>query len=170
MGDLELQVFSDRLKELRIEKGLTQAQFVDGLGITASALSAYEKNLKNPSISVAKRIAEKYNVSIDWLCGLSENKSSDNTFRTYRDIVNALFEIDKYTELILDIEKESDCPYLTFDDIQLNDFLREWRDASDVLYNTSINKEITRTMYDSWERSKLEEFSKKKLKKKKRKD
>lgn len=89
MGDIELQIFSERLKELRISLGLTQAQFVEELGITASALSAYEKNLKNPSISVAKRIAEKYSVSIDWLCGLSDNKTlSDDMIWTYSDIIN----------------------------------------------------------------------------------
>lgn len=89
MGDIELQIFSERLKELRISLGLTQAQFVEELGITASALSAYEKNLKNPSISVAKRIAEKYGVSIDWLCGLSDNKTlSDDMIWTYSDIIN----------------------------------------------------------------------------------
>ena len=88
MGDMELQIFADRLKELRTKNGMTQAQFVDGLGITASALSAYEKNQKNPSISVAKRISEKYNVSIDWLCGLSENQERDTiNIKTYSDII-----------------------------------------------------------------------------------
>ena len=94
MADLELQIFSDRLKELRTEKGLTQAQFVDGLGITASALSAYEKNLKNPSISVAKRIAEKYNISIDWLCGLSDKLNDEIKLETYSDVLKLLLEID----------------------------------------------------------------------------
>jgi len=90
MGDIELQIFADRLKQLRIEKGLTQAQFVDGLGITTSALSAYEKNLKNPSISVAKRIAEKYSTSIDWLCGLSDIETFDTKIETYADVILAL--------------------------------------------------------------------------------
>ena len=66
------EIFSQRLRELRASKEKTQAEFVEGLGITASALSSYEKNTKNPSINVVKRIAKKYNVSIDWLCGLSE--------------------------------------------------------------------------------------------------
>lgn len=99
MGDIELQIFADRLKELRTENGLTQIQFVDGLGITASALSAYEKNLKNPSISVAKRIAEKYNVSIDWLCGLTEKKTNSDIPQTLADILTMLFLIDEYSDI-----------------------------------------------------------------------
>lgn len=168
MGDMELQLFADRLKELRLEKGLTQAQFVEGLGITTSALSAYEKNLKNPSISVAKRIAEKYNVSIDWLCGLSAKKTLSGTFSTYGDIVTTLFEIDNCTEIVLIKEKESEFHPLTgvfFDEPIINSFLEEWLDASNILHNTSINKAITQTMYNSWKKSKLEELQGKKLKK-----
>lgn len=168
MGDIELQIFSERLKELRSSLNLTQAQFVEDLGITASALSAYEKNLKNPSISVAKRIAEKYHVSVDWLCGLSENKNLGDNFDTYCDIANVLFALDSSIEMILDEVYMEDYMYtsLIFDDKQIDAFLHEWKEATNVLENTSINKEITRTMYESWKKSKLEELSTKKLKKK----
>ena len=168
MGDNELQQFSDRLKELRQSLNMTQQDFVADIGITASALSAYEKNQKNPSIGVVKRIAEKYHVSIDWLCGLSNKKNLNNQFQTYGDIVNVLFDIDNYTNIILDNDADTFCPFLSFEDAPLNDFLNEWKDATNVLYNTSINREITKTMYESWKKTKLEELSQKKLKKRKR--
>ena len=60
MNDLDLDIFAQRLKELRTTLGITQKDFASELGITAAALSSYEKNNINPSISVAKRIAEKY--------------------------------------------------------------------------------------------------------------
>ncbi len=170
MGDIELQIFSDKLKELRSSLGLTQAEFVDGLGITASSLSAYEKNLKNPSVSVAKRIAEKYKVSIDWLCGLSEQKNLTQSFTTYQDIANTLFEIDASIDAAFG-EENTDygtITYLSFDDIIMNDFMKEWLEATNVLNNTSINREITKTMYESWKKSKLDELGKKKLKKRKK--
>lgn len=88
MGDIELQVFSDRLKILRNNLDITQKDFAEKIGITAAALSSYENNLKNPSIAVAKRIAETFNVSIDWLCGLSTNQFINKTYiQTYTDIV-----------------------------------------------------------------------------------
>lgn len=167
MGEFELQVFSDRLKELRQSLNLTQQEFVSDIGITASALSAYEKNQKKPSIGVVKGIAEKYNVSIDWLCGLSDNKNLYNQFQTYGDIVRVLFDIDYYTDMLFDSDSDSFYPYLSFGDAPLKDFLKEWKDATNVLHNTSLSKEITQTMYDSWKKSKLEELSKKKLKKRK---
>lgn len=170
MGDIELQIFSERLKELRASLNLTQAQFVEDLGITASALSAYEKNLKNPSISVAKRIAEKYHVSVDWLCGLSNNKNLGDNFETYSDVANTLLSLDKCTDIVLTNLDGDPFEYtaLVFTDKQLDTFIREWREATNVLENTSINKEITRAMYESWKKSKLEELSTKKLKKKRK--
>ena len=169
MGDIELEIFSQRLRELRLSLEMTQKEFAKELGITASALSSYEKNNINPSISIAKRIAEKYHVSIDWLCGLSDKKDLKHPFQTYGDIVSVLFDIDDYTDMILGSDSDSLCRFLSFEDASLNDFLNEWKDASNVLHNTSLSKEITQTMYDSWKKSKLEDLNKKNIKKRKKK-
>ena len=169
MGDIELEIFSQRLRELRLSLEMTQKEFAKELGITASALSSYEKNNINPSISIAKRIAEKYHVSIDWLCGLSDKKDLKHPFQTYGDIVSVLFDIDDYTDMILGSDSDSLCPFLSFEDASLNDFLNEWKDASNVLHNTSLSKEITQTMYDSGKKSKLEDLNKMNIKKRKKK-
>lgn len=95
MGDMELQVFSERLKLLRLSLKITQKDFADKIGITASALSSYENNLKNPSIAVAKRIAEAFNVSIDWLCGLTNDMNNDNDLMTYADLIRIFLKIQK---------------------------------------------------------------------------
>lgn len=62
--------FSNRLKALRSQLGLSQRDFAQKVGITASALSTYENGQKNPSVNVAVKIASEFNVSLDWLCGL----------------------------------------------------------------------------------------------------
>ena len=95
MGDMELQVFSDRIKKLRLSLDMTQKKFAEEIGITASALSSYEKNLKNPSIAVAKKIAETFRVSIDWLCGLSDKMKNGNEPETYADVIDLLVKIEK---------------------------------------------------------------------------
>lgn len=174
MGDLELQIFSDRLKELRNEKGLTQAQFVDGLGITASALSAYEKNLKNPSISVAKRIAEKYNVSIDWLCGLSDKQNDTEKLETYADVLELLLKIDDALPLeiikydtkygIIFHDRNNEVPFDKLQDIKRNNFqymgieellssLKNFRDKyykgiiDDEIYQACIERLLRKSAY-----------------------
>lgn len=79
MSDENLEVFSQRVKELRLKLGLTQKAFASNIGITSSALSSYEKKGAIPSLEVAKKIAIEYHVSTDWLCGLTDNPAGGVT-------------------------------------------------------------------------------------------
>ena len=151
MGDMELQIFADRLKELRTSLQLTQAQFVDGLGITASSLSAYEKNLKNPSISVAKRIAEKYHVSVDWLCGLSQQKCNDNEPKTYGDTIKILDEACKILKFKVSCKKPY---YISVSDNVMGYFLRDWSKILDLYYQERIDEKL----YQFWLEDKIKEY------------
>lgn len=166
MGDFS--TLAQRIKSLRLSLKLTQREFAKKAGCTAATLSAYENGSKSPSLEIVKGIAEAFNISIDWLCGLSEKKDLKHPFQTYGDIVSVLFDIDDYTDMILDSDPDSLCPFLSFGDAPLNDFLNEWKDAANVLHNTSLSKEITQTMYDSWKKSKLEDLNKKNIKKRKK--
>lgn len=156
----ELEIFSLRIKELRQAFDMTQIEFSQHVGITQQTLSGYERGLMKPSLDIAKRIAEKCNISIDWLCGLSEKRNFNKSFQTYGDIVKVLFDLFDCSEILLGIDIDSDCPYLTFRSTMLNHFLREWNDATNVLNNTSINKKIAQVMYDSWKKDKLDKLNK----------
>lgn len=148
MGDIELQVFADRLKELRNKLGLTQAQFVEELGITASALSAYEKNTKNPSIIVAKKIAEKYNVSLDWLCGLSDEKSKETKIMTYSDIIN-ICNTYKNPSKLMD-------KFLSEMQKNLVEYLRESEHMCKLIKDGLIDNEL----YDLWLEKTIKKYDK----------
>ena len=76
MDNIESNAFPQRLRELRQRQFMTQKDFANKLGITASALSAYEKNTVNPSLSIVLKIAETFDVSLDWLCGRSNNEKT----------------------------------------------------------------------------------------------
>ena len=60
------------------------------IGISSATLSAYETGVKNPSLAVLKNIAETCNVSIDWLCGLSDKESFSDNIKTYSDIIKII--------------------------------------------------------------------------------
>lgn len=166
MGDIELQTFSERLKEFRISLGLTQAQFVEGLDITASALSSYEKNLKNPSISVAKRIAEKYNVSIDWLCGLTDKKENNEKLITYADMIRMIIQLcDIETGLnIWELEYEKE--YYDFNEINVSkaylktidnvitSFFKDWTQ----MYNLYKSGTIDKHLYKLWISDRIKQY------------
>lgn len=170
MGNRE--IFASRLREIRQQTGKTQKEFADMIMSTAATISAYENSTKNPSLDIVMNIAEKCNVSVDWLCGLSERQVKSGTFETYGDILTTFFELDNNTKILLSKQKISDYYTMTgifFDDDVLDGFLEEWLDATNVKDNTAINKSITQAMYDSWKKTKLEELKNKKLKKNKRK-
>jgi len=59
--------------EIRI-KGLKQAEFAKMLGITPSRLSNYVTGARVPDIFVLSAIAENLNLSIDYLCGISDGR------------------------------------------------------------------------------------------------
>lgn len=136
MGDFELQIFADRLKELRSLLNMTQAEFVKDLGITAAALSAYENNQKNPSISVAKRIAEKYEISIDWLCGLSDKKTVTDKLNTYGDLLRWFRDISIRFPHSISIDKieKKDGASLVIEDEILVKIFSEWEEVEELCF------------------------------------
>lgn len=57
------------LLKLRADKGVTQREAAEAIGITYSVLASYEKGTKAPSLEFAYRLADYYGVSLDELCG-----------------------------------------------------------------------------------------------------
>lgn len=51
------------LKAARINKGLTQAQAADKIGVTVDTLSNYERGKSYPDVPIIKRIEEVYETS-----------------------------------------------------------------------------------------------------------
>ena len=66
-----------RLRALREKQREKQSSVAASIGITESTLSAYEKGTRKPSFDVLLKIAQYYNVSIDYLVGNEyENQSA----------------------------------------------------------------------------------------------
>jgi transcriptional regulator with XRE-family HTH domain len=68
------EVFSKRLKELREENNLTQEQLADKISTSKQVLSRYEKNQREPGINIVTKIADFFEVSIDYLAGRKNQK------------------------------------------------------------------------------------------------
>jgi transcriptional regulator with XRE-family HTH domain len=64
--------FPERLKELRVINGISQEELGGKLGYKRSAVSGYEVGRNEPSIDDLIKIADYFNVSLDWLCGRKE--------------------------------------------------------------------------------------------------
>lgn len=69
--------FSQRLKKLRTDKHLTQAQVAQRVSVTASMVSSYETDIRLPSYDVMMRLADLFGVSVDYLLGREEKRLLD---------------------------------------------------------------------------------------------
>ena len=69
--------FSQRLKQLRKDKHLTQAQVAQRIGVTASMVSSYETDIRLPSYEVLVRIADVFGVTVDYLLCSQEKRFLD---------------------------------------------------------------------------------------------
>ncbi len=64
---IELSI-GNKLKKLRIERGLTQQTVADALGTSRSVYSQYENDEREPSLRRMISISRFFMVSLDYLC------------------------------------------------------------------------------------------------------
>ena len=64
-----------RIKAVRKSLGMSQKNFARTINILPPTLCAYEKDRTSPALNALIKIAEIGNVTMDWLCGLSEEPS-----------------------------------------------------------------------------------------------
>jgi len=67
--------FNERLVELRTEKGLSQKDAAADLGVSQALLSHYEKGIREYSLSFLCKAAEYYNVTTDYILGITDSRS-----------------------------------------------------------------------------------------------
>lgn len=94
-----------RIKQLRENRGLIQKILASELGITQQMLSKYERDVLCIKVDVLKRIAEYFNVTTDYLLGVSEVKRDlqgqmkvNKTLDTYYDLIEIYKGLDEYDQ------------------------------------------------------------------------
>lgn len=68
--------FSNRFKELRTEKGLTQEDLSKKLELAKSTISMYENGNREPDFEILEKIADFFNVDINYLLGTSNIRNA----------------------------------------------------------------------------------------------
>lgn len=64
--------FNIVLRELRVEKGLSQKELGNILNTAGNTITNWEKGKAEPNINTLLRLADIFNVSLDFLCGRKE--------------------------------------------------------------------------------------------------
>lgn len=66
-------LFCERLKELRIEHGLSQAELAKIIKVSDGTICFWENGVNEPKMTYIIRLAEYFNVSTDFLLGICED-------------------------------------------------------------------------------------------------
>ena len=70
----------NKIKELRKQRGVTQEQLADSIGISFQAVSKWENNIALPDITLATALARYFGVSMDELFDFNLKKIEDKAF------------------------------------------------------------------------------------------
>ena len=69
--------FGRKLKELRIQVGLSQKQLAERVKVTKSVISYYELQERYPSPEILIKLANIFHVSTDFLLGIEKQQTLD---------------------------------------------------------------------------------------------
>lgn len=72
----ELRVIGHRMRKARLDKGLTQEEVARLARISQPSLSSHEAGYREPGAIEVKHLAVIYEVSSDWLLGLTDSSES----------------------------------------------------------------------------------------------
>ena len=89
-------MIADRIKLLREQKGMTQAELARKLGVTRSGVNAWEMGVTVPSTQYIVELSLLFGVSADVLLDLKPTKSVSVDGLTDREIASILSVIDCY--------------------------------------------------------------------------
>ena len=70
--------FSERLKKLRKDAGLTQVDVANKLGISQPAYASWERGVKKPTQDNLVKLSKILYVSVDYLLGNTESKQTSD--------------------------------------------------------------------------------------------
>lgn len=69
-----MEIFAERIRELRIERGLTQEEVGEIIGVKRYSVYSYEKGRACPEMRSLVALAEYFDVSMDYLAGRTDKR------------------------------------------------------------------------------------------------
>jgi len=86
------QTFGSMIAELRKEKGMTQLELAEKMGVTDKAVSKWERDLSYLDISTFPKLAEIFNVTSDELMQIKANKGETAAEKKVSETVHLAFK------------------------------------------------------------------------------
>jgi len=73
----KMEIFAERIRELRIEHGLTQEEVGKIIGVKRYAVYSYEKGRACPEMKGLVALADYFDVSMDYLAGRTDKRETN---------------------------------------------------------------------------------------------
>ncbi|MCM1101303.1 MAG: helix-turn-helix domain-containing protein [Clostridium sp.] len=93
--------FGNIISALRAERGIYQKELADHLKVSIGTISNYEQGIHSPDFETLCKLADYYNVSVDYLLGRTTFRTSLNELNrpltktyTVADLLNTTLELD----------------------------------------------------------------------------
>lgn len=162
----------NRIKELKELKNLKQDDLIDLTGISRVTISNYEQGKVKPPVEFLMKLSHNYDVSMDWLCGLSDgfSRGKIKNLADVTDIILSLLDIDgtsiqkqKVDEWYVYSENEAGVPIreypeepnsILFSDIEIWNILKECKKMNDLYKQNTIDDEV----YDLWKEKMIKKY------------
>lgn len=165
---MDNKVFSERLKQARQAKGLSQAKLAEVVGVGQNAISNYEKAGNKgsmPKLETAAEMAKALDVSLDWLVGTTDKQKNEAAAkmdgRSFLDYLITLLQ-----EKILEFDISDTTfgnPGMIIDAVgdeaaQLGIELKNFFEAETVLKKGNISDSMIKLANDGWRNNILDKY------------
>lgn len=113
VGEMEHFDFAKTITNLRKQRGITQEQVANFVGVSKAAVSKWETGLSYPDISLLPKLATFFNLSIDELLGYKPQMTKENIRILYNRLANDFTKKD-FEEVFEEINAICDEYYACF--------------------------------------------------------
>ncbi|WP_425755470.1 helix-turn-helix domain-containing protein [Ihubacter sp. rT4E-8] len=97
---MHILTFSENITCLRRERGMTQEQLADFLGVTKASVSKWETKQSLPDILMLPKLAAFFDVTIDQLLGYEPQLSKEQIQRIYEELAEAFARREDFEQIM----------------------------------------------------------------------
>lgn len=94
-------MLAERLKQLRSEKGMTQVQLAQMLGVSKGTVAMWETNKRKPSFEILSKLSDIFDRRMDYILGYSDDASSPQPSEEELDQLGSWAAEDSMHETIM---------------------------------------------------------------------
>lgn len=94
-------MLAERLKQLRSEKGMTQVQLAQMLGVSKGTVAMWETSKRKPSFEILSKLSDIFDRRMDYILGYSDDASSPQPSEEELDQLGSWAAEDSMRETIM---------------------------------------------------------------------